>query len=189
MSTCVQCNRHNNEMATLFLETAITFCTVDNNGLHHSFDDKPARIHENGDLGWYRHGRSHRVGGPCYISENSAVRAWYINGSPHREDGPAYINTDLPRDPFQRYMWIWNNEPVETYDEELWPSKVIQYRTSWGELKPYKTAIVLEKINDFFWNILVGDKKIIVAEIKDYDEKKDEFNYYWTSESRFTKFR
>ena len=172
---CERC-RFNNS-SNLGFPSNTVYCTIDKNNKHHSFDDKPARLYRDGSLLWYKKGLMHRIGGPAYISKKDKIREWYVDGRPHREDGPAHISDTLLSEPFQRYVWIWHDDPVETYDEELWINKVVQYRSSWGDLQPYKTAIVLERINECFWKLLVGDEKIIVAGTKDYDEKKDEFNY------------
>ncbi len=177
MSVCKKCDRYNNLLLSKDSGDEVTFCTVDENGKHHSYDDKPGKIFHHTSLTWYKHGIVHRDGGPAYISKRDKIREWYSDGILHREDGPAYINGALQPEPFQRYVWIWHDEPIETYDEELLVGQVIQYRDSWGDLKPFKTAVVLERVNEFFWKILVGDKQVLIAGIKDYDKEKDKLTF------------
>ena len=42
-------------------------------------EDGPAIIYDNGDLGWARHGRYHRIGGPALVLADGQYR-WYIDG-------------------------------------------------------------------------------------------------------------
>ena len=54
-------------------------------------EDGPAVIKPDGKEYWYKHGFSHRIGGPAVIERESGVELWYKDGKPHREDGPAFI--------------------------------------------------------------------------------------------------
>lgn len=68
----------------------VKYCTVDDDGKHHSFDDKPAVVTANGTKKWYAHGRKHRDGGlPAQTSKTT--ERWYVNGKLHRIGAPAQI--------------------------------------------------------------------------------------------------
>ena len=62
-----------------------SICTYLNNKLH-SFNDKPACVHLDGDLSWYKYGNCHRSGDLPAYTKVSGYKSWYWNGLRHRED-------------------------------------------------------------------------------------------------------
>jgi len=78
------------------------------NGLHHSYEDKPALVEEYLDeeghrLVWYKDGDIHRDGDlPAVIDIDR--QEWYKDGKRHREgDKPAWISRDT-------HQWFENDE-------------------------------------------------------------------------------
>jgi hypothetical protein len=72
---------------------------VDENGLLHSENDKPAYEYIN-SMGtvriWYEHGKRHRIKWPAYCNTKNGVHStiWYYKGMCHRIDGPAMYTHD-----------------------------------------------------------------------------------------------
>ena len=57
----------------------ILYCTINKNGQHHSFDDKPAIENSDGFKSWYLNGKRHREDGPA-IEYSDGSKAWFLNG-------------------------------------------------------------------------------------------------------------
>ena len=61
--------------------TNLSYCTVNAQGEHHSFNDKPAFEYKCGFKYWYKNGREHREKGPAIIySSGNDNRHWFLNG-------------------------------------------------------------------------------------------------------------
>lgn len=81
-------------------------CTVDSNGEHHSFNDKPAIITSNGVKKWYNHGVKHRSGDkPAQVSKS--INCWYKDGKMHRLGAPAQIRIDPKTKKIITTDWYW----------------------------------------------------------------------------------
>ena len=59
----------------------------------HRDDDLPAVIAENGDRGWYQHGKLHRIGGPA-VEHKDGGWEYFENGKCHRYGAPAVHRAD-----------------------------------------------------------------------------------------------
>ena len=69
----------------------IKSCTLNEVGLHQSFNDKPAIVYSSGRKEWQHDGEYHRTNGPAIKDPSEQTKEWWISGELHREDGPAYI--------------------------------------------------------------------------------------------------
>ncbi len=63
----------------------------------HRDGDQPAVITENGDRGWYQHGKLHRIGKPA-IEHKDGGWEYFENCNPHRYGAPAVHRADGTED-------------------------------------------------------------------------------------------
>jgi len=149
-------------------------CTVNSEGKHHSFDDKPAIIYASGTKLWYQNGERHRMKGPA-IERSGGDKVWYLNGKCHREDGPAiehlggekywYLNGELHRTdgPAIEHIidykeWYLNGKKaIQIKNQEIVIGKKIEIEDDIG--------IVLRNVIGVFYEVLIGNKKVLI--IKD----------------------
>ena len=57
-----------------------SICTFNDDGNHHSFDDKPAVIYADGEQHWFKHGRRHRDNNLPAVVEPGGIKHWYKYG-------------------------------------------------------------------------------------------------------------
>ncbi len=86
---------------------------------------------------------------PSIVHEDSGVSMWHKNGKLHRENGPASIR-------YSRDYYYYEDHSITTL-ESLYVGKTCE----WGE----SMALIVEKINDTFYKIMVGDRKFLVASV------------------------
>lgn len=64
-----------------YMPNNLKYCTINSQGDHHSFDDKPAFEYTCGFQYWYKNGKEHREKGPAIIySARLEEHHWYLNG-------------------------------------------------------------------------------------------------------------
>jgi len=88
----------------------------DKNQLH-SFDGKPAVIKYNGDKGWYRKGKLHRLDGPA-VEYVDGGKIWCRKGKLHRLDGPALEHSDGSKG------WWYKGKKIECSSTEEFLEKI-----------------------------------------------------------------
>ncbi len=134
----------------------IISCTVYEKGEHHSYNDKPAIIYDDFVKMWCSNGKAHRENKPAKTWPDG-TREWLLNNELHRNDGPAC------QYPGSADWWCLKGERAELIlKENLYLKKVIQIKGI--------TAIVIEKINDCWYEILIGDEKKLVVSLDKYKE-------------------
>ena len=80
----------------------------------HSFNDKPACVHLNGELSWYKYGKRHRGGGLPTLILNDGTKMWYWKGKLHRND-------NLPAIEYASGVKIWYNHGTNYHDpSHIW---------------------------------------------------------------------
>ena len=126
-------------------------CTINKQGEHHSFDDKPAIEFYSGTKYWYQNGQFHREDKPA-IEWIDGDRNWYQNGQLHRTDGPALEHTNNHKD-----WWFLNGSWATSIikDQEIIVGKSIEIDD--------KIGIVLRQIEGCFYEVLFGNKKVLIA--------------------------
>lgn len=113
------------------------------------YDEGSGIPDENGDILWLVNRQYHRLDGPALIL-SSGYREWCLNGKLHRLDGPAVI---------------WASGIKEWYIE----GKLIQHQIINPIIGQAFTlvgnnddaGITLRYVEGVFWEILLGNKKII----------------------------
>lgn len=113
----------------------IQSCTVDEDGRHHSFNDKPSIISKNGSKWWHQHGELHRDNDePAQITKKS--KTWFKWGQMHRVGKPAYIEYEKDKKTIKTCNWYWENQQAIKFHahknniEERWENgqRVISYK-------------------------------------------------------------
>ena len=125
----------------------ILSCTINKNGQHHSFDDKPAVEYSDGYKFWYLNEKLHREDGPA-VEYSDGYKKWYLNGKLHREDGPAIEYSDGYK------KWYLNGKIAIKYPKGLSVGKCIEID---------KSIIILKNINENIWLGLCGDEKVYIG--------------------------
>lgn len=114
----------------------IKSCTVDENGKHHSFDDHPSIV-------FYpdRYGR---------INE---IAEWHCHGKYHRTDGPAVEWSD------DEHEWFYNYRQILLFvhDQDIIVGKPVEIKDD--------IATVLKHVEGCFYEVLLGNKKVLVARV------------------------
>jgi len=113
-SICDICKEHNKHASNKYNQ--VTYCTVNRNGQHHSFRDRPSMEYGSGDKMWHKNDKTHRVNGPA-IEYAHGGKFWYKNGKHHRLDGPA-----VEYKSGKKYWWL--NDVA--YSEKDWAREVLK---------------------------------------------------------------
>jgi len=126
-------------------------CTVNKEGLHHSFDGQPAIVYFDGTKEWWLNGKAHRTDGPA-IEYPDGTKYWYLNDFLHRLDGPAVEWTDGLKG------WFLNGEEaIEIKSQKIIIGKPIEIENDIG--------IVLRHVADDCYEVLLGNKKVLIAKV------------------------
>lgn len=126
----------------------IKTCTINSNGLHHSFDDRPAVEDSNGTNEWYLNGKLHRLDGPA-VEHYDGTKTWFLNGKRHRLDGPAYTSIDGTK------LWFFEGKKAIQIKGKIRIGKQIKINGTLG--------LVFRKINNVFFEVVFGNQKKIVV--------------------------
>lgn len=146
-------------------------CTVDEDGLHHSFNGESAWIDSEGTEMWLNHGLLHREGAPAEIWANGWVE-WYINDDHHREDGPCIYSTKYEYGMSDQDCWCWQGQWAQEIYEPLYVNKVLEFTQHLGHYqRQEQVGVVCEKINQYFYRVLCGNKKILIVDLSNWDKK------------------
>lgn len=140
----------------------IVSCTVNESGKHHSHNDEPAVIFDDGTKLWFSNGSNHRENKPAKIWLDGC-REWYFDDALHREDGPA---CSYPEDHDDKRWWCLKGDRAAVIlEEELYTKKVIQIEG--------KIAIITKQMNDLFFEVVIGDKKELIVSLYKYKESNE----------------
>jgi len=126
-------------------------CTINSEGRHHSFNDKPAIVWFDGDKEWYLNGKQHRENGPA-IEYASGNKYWRLNGKFHRTDGPAieYVSGNK--------VWYLNGkQAIQVKDQNIIVGQKIYIKDNIG--------IVLIQVESVFYEVLLGNKKVLIVKV------------------------
>jgi len=106
----------------------ILYCTINEIGEHHSYNDKPAM-----EFRW-------------------GAKVWWLNGEMHRENGPSIEHSNGNKE------WCLNGESaIIIYDQKIIVGKKIEINDDIG--------VVLRHIVGCFYEVLLGNKKVLIAKV------------------------
>ena len=145
MAKCAACNEYK----------AITSCTVNTLGNHHSVDDAPAIVWDDGEGWWYLNGDKHRVGRPAIELTKSNYYKWYLYGVLHRMDGPAIraVWCDV------KHSWFYKGLQVSItiFNQEIIVGRSVTIEED--------VATVIRHVEGCFYEVLWGNKKVLIAKV------------------------
>ena len=127
-------------------------CTVHPSGRHHSYNDMPAVVYRNGSKYWFKNGIAHRDVGPAMMSTRG--KFWYVNGMLHRMDGPAIEYSDHHVTVHNRRWYLGGRTVNIPITKEVIVGKTVMVGDD--------VATVIKHIEGVFYEILLGNKKVLV---------------------------
>ncbi len=115
------------------------------------YDEGSGIPNENGTIFWKINGEYHKLDGPSL--EDSEGKMWYKNGKKHRTDGPAEDWS------YGAKWYFFNGQYVGAEIENPIIGKPIEISNA--GFPTNDIGVVLIHVEGVFWEILVGNKKIL----------------------------
>lgn len=115
----------------------VNHCTVDADGKHHSFNDKPAVV--------YREAKHDVFSDKDYTEVNK----WYKHGILHRTNGPAIEWSD------NDHEWLYNGLRPDGFFEDICVGKSVKIKNCF--------ALVFKHLEGLFYEAIMGNKKVLVV--------------------------
>jgi len=114
----------------------------------------PAIEWNDGDATWLRWGQRHRLDGPAMDFPAENYKKWYVDDKLHRTDGPAI---EWGEGGYLDSWWLNGEKAIElSDDQEVVVGKSLKLKSDVG--------IVLKHVKGVFYLVLLGNKKILVAQ-------------------------
>ena len=97
-----------------------------------------------------------------YITLDNGGKEYWVNNFLHKLDGPALIHT---MGHMMGEHWYWfGKRAIKIFDKDfkLYVGQAVEIGDS--------TGVVLRKVNDYFWEVLIGSEKKLIVSLDKYKE-------------------
>ena len=121
------------------------YCTLDAEGKHHSFNNKASMLFQTGTKVWHKHGKLHRLDGP----------AWQMKCG----NGKHYLNGSTAIKINNQNIIVGKSIAIDDVDDN---------DVDIDDVVVDDVAVVLRHIEGVFYEILWGNKKVLIAGALDF---------------------